>query len=240
VEALNLKATQAALDALQVTVSAINGFDQAAFDDALAFKADKLALDIHWTSLTSMQDRTDWLTSPEYDLSTHPNSNLALRWEHGQSEPMAVQMFVRVLGAGLDAFADSSVYPYTNPRARVQPRVSRRLQSFGQAVRYVRFQSQILVGGGQDLDDGFSFSVHRIQVYNNAGMIPATFSASNKVLGGENVVSETYSAISDLSMEGAPGLRYVEVDLGADVSVARIVVDAKVLKTTGAPRVILQ
>jgi hypothetical protein len=118
--------------------------DQQATANALAAKADQSALDDANTGINTNSDSISalqtasfgtsyWLTSPDYDLSGHPDSNLAMRWLHGQtSDPIAVLMYVRVFDVTLPAA--QYIYPYTD--SRVQPRHV--VSGGGSRARYVR------------------------------------------------------------------------------------------------------
>jgi hypothetical protein len=62
-----------------------------------------------------------WYQSPDYQLDTHPDDFTILRWAHLQSDPVAVQMFVRVRDPAFGRVSyGERIYPYSN--LRVQPR----------------------------------------------------------------------------------------------------------------------
>jgi hypothetical protein len=62
-----------------------------------------------------------WYQSPDYQLDTHPNNFTVMRWAHLQSDPIAVQMFIRVRDPAFGRVSyGEHIYPYSN--FRVQPR----------------------------------------------------------------------------------------------------------------------
>jgi hypothetical protein len=204
---LELKADQSEVDTLSNTV---NASDPVASFTALATTGDGGSINNIYC-----------VTSPEYDLSSHPDNNTAVRWLHGQgSEPVSVQMFVRVFDVAINNIL--FVYPYASERVQLRTPVINEAAEFTliTPVRFVRLQASTN-----------DFRVHRIQVYTSAGPVNgATISAegTTQMLGAKNVLSASGSAISTAD---ATGVRAIEIDLGAKVLVARVAVHAHVAKT---------
>jgi hypothetical protein len=221
---VNGKAEQTALNTL---TTAVNGkADQQATEDALALKADTTALN---ALAETVSDNTDaitqlqginapifWITSPEYDLSAHPNTNLAVRWAHGQkTEPVSVHMFVRVFNTVTPT--EQYIYPYTSFKA--QPRFAP--VRGGTPARYVRFASSSV-----------AFSVHNIDIFTDIGRATsAIISDSNQMANPEYALStDGLSATSSASN----GNSFLEIDLGSSRSISRIAVNATVPTSNGA------
>jgi hypothetical protein len=148
-------------------------------------KADQTALD----SLSTIGDggivnHTYWVTSPEYNLSTHPDTPLAVRWVHKQgTEPVSVQMFVRAFDPNNPA--NSLVYPYSN--WRVQMRIVRAPTSSASLLVPTLFVRLAI-------PDGTACRIHRMQIVTLDGEVTGTIT-SNLMVGAENVLSATGSAV---------------------------------------------
>lgn len=160
-----------------------------------------------------------WVKSPEYNLSTHPDSNLAVRWRHMEdADPIAVHMFVRVIDPVVPT--NQFVYPYTN--FKVQPRftetdtrpLARYLRlsapgndTLGFAVRYIRVTIRVFTGPPEN---SYFTEFAQPVISASAGIImPQWLLVNDSAVAFQN--SNTFS-----------GLRFVELDLGKATRVQKI------------------
>jgi len=166
-------------------------------------------------------NRSYWIMSPDYDMSTWPDNNTMLRWLHGQAtDPLAVLMFVRLLDP---AFAANNyvgattqyILPLTNPRVQVRYQVG----EYGKAARYVRITSN-------DND----FHIKSINVKGRELQVsPWEFAVQGTVIFSQNVINADNVLVDDDNAATGTGSgdRIIELDLGSLRTLTRVELNGK-------------
>jgi hypothetical protein len=165
------------------------------------------------------RSESTWYQSPDYQLDTHPDNFTILRWAHLQSDPVAVQMFVRVRDPAFGRVSyGEHIYPYSN--LRVQPRyVEMNNKAFD---RYLRIYQE---PGKPMFLQNVRVRVRRAQVVDSFEL-----SLQDKLVQSSNIANiQNVIFASEDGQDMAVGIddsfpKMMEFDLGENIRVETLII----------------